>query len=83
MGIMAARDDIPPAHDIGRDHVDLSATASAKVELYQAMRADGVGKAALARRLGVALPQVDRLLTCATIRASTPSSTPSPRWAGR
>jgi antitoxin HicB len=26
------------------------------------MRASGVGKAALARRLGVALPQVDRLL---------------------
>ena len=26
------------------------------------MRADGVGKAALARRLGVALPQIDRLL---------------------
>ena len=26
------------------------------------MRADGVGKAGLARRLGVALPQIDRLL---------------------
>ena len=26
------------------------------------MRADGVGKAALARTLGVALPQIDRLL---------------------
>ena len=26
------------------------------------MRAEGVGKAALARRLGVALPQIDRLL---------------------
>jgi len=26
------------------------------------MRADGVGKAALAKRLGVALPQIDRLL---------------------
>jgi antitoxin HicB len=26
------------------------------------MRSDGIGKAALAKRLGVALPQVDRLL---------------------
>ena len=30
------------------------------VALCRAMRAEGVGKAALAKRLGVALPQVDR-----------------------
>jgi antitoxin HicB len=34
----------------------------AKLALYRAMRADGVGKAALARRLGVSLPHIDRLL---------------------
>jgi antitoxin HicB len=32
------------------------------VALYQAMRAENIGKAALAKRLDVALPQVDRLL---------------------
>ena len=32
------------------------------VALYRAMRAEGVGKAALAKRLGVALPQIDRRL---------------------
>jgi antitoxin HicB len=34
----------------------------AKVELYRAVRAGGLERAALAERLGVALPQVDRLL---------------------
>jgi antitoxin HicB len=33
-----------------------------EIELYRAMRAEKVGKAALAKRLGVALPQVDRML---------------------
>ncbi len=63
MGAMAAREDIlvPKSVD-GADYVALPALASAKVALYQAMRAEGVGKAALAKRLDVALPQIDRLL---------------------
>jgi antitoxin HicB len=35
---------------------------AAKVELYRLMRRSAVGKAELARRLGAAPPQVDRLL---------------------
>jgi antitoxin HicB len=33
-----------------------------KVELYRAMREQGIGKAALSRRLDVHMPQIDRLL---------------------
>ena len=62
MGAMAAREDAPAPKTEGADYVTLPALSSAKIELYRAMRADGVGKAALAKRLGVALPQVDRLL---------------------
>ena len=62
MGAMAAREDVPAPQAEGADYVTLPALSSAKIELYQAMRADGVGKAALAKRLGVALPQVDRLI---------------------
>ncbi|MBM3551113.1 MAG: type II toxin-antitoxin system HicB family antitoxin [Alphaproteobacteria bacterium] len=62
MGYMAAREDIPAPKAKGRAYVALPALSAAKIELYSAMRAGGVGKAALARRLGVALPQVDRLL---------------------
>ena len=53
---------VPAPQAVGADYVTLPALSSAKIELYQAMRADGVGKAALAKRLGVALPQVDRLI---------------------
>jgi antitoxin HicB len=42
--------------------VTLPALTVAKLELYQAMRAAGVGKAELARRLNCHLPQIDRLL---------------------
>ena len=62
MGEMAAREDAPTPQAVGAEYVMLPALSSAKIELYRAMRADGVGKAALAKRLGVALPQVDRLL---------------------
>ena len=62
MGAMAAREDIPPPKSSGADYVALPALVSAKVALYQAMRAEGVGKAGLAKRLDVALPQIDRLL---------------------
>jgi antitoxin HicB len=62
MGRMAAREDIPSSKAAGADFVTLPALSSAKIELYRLMRRAGVGKAELARRLGVALPQVDRLL---------------------
>jgi antitoxin HicB len=62
MGAMAAREDIRPPKSAGAESVALPALTSAKVALYQAMREEGVGKAALAKRLDVALPQIDRLL---------------------
>jgi len=62
IGRMAAREDIPQPAARGADFVTLPALSAAKIELYCAMRADSVGKAELARRLGVALPHVDRLL---------------------
>ena len=39
-----------------------TALSSAEITLYQAMRAEAIGEAALAKRLDVALPNVDRLL---------------------
>ena len=42
--------------------VALPALTAAKVALYRAMQAEGVGKAELARRLGCHAPQIDRLL---------------------
>jgi antitoxin HicB len=62
MGAMVAREDIAPPTKKGVDFVTLPALSTAKIELYRAMRAEKVGKAALAKRLGVALPQVDRML---------------------
>ena len=62
MGAIAAREDIPAPKAKGRHYVALPALSAAKIELYLAMREAGVGKAALAKRLGVALPQIDRLL---------------------
>lgn len=62
MGMIAAREDIPAAKAKGRDTVALPALSCAKIELYNAMRESKIGKAALAKRLGVALPQIDRLL---------------------
>lgn len=62
MGRMAAREDVPLPKAPGSDHVMLSILSGAKIELYRLMRKAGVGKAELARRLGVALPQVDRAL---------------------
>jgi len=62
MAMMAARADVPRPKAAGAQSVALPALSAAKIELYRAMRAEGVGKAALAKRLGVALPQVDRLL---------------------
>ena len=62
MGAITAREEIAEPKAVGADFVNLPALSSAKIALYQAMRTDKVGKAALAKRLGVALPQVDRLL---------------------
>ena len=62
MGRMADRDVIPDPSAECADHVELPALSVAKISLYRAMRSEGVGKAALAKRLGVALPQIDRLL---------------------
>jgi antitoxin HicB len=62
MGRMAAREDIPAPKASSPDFVALPALSSAKIELYRLMRRAGIGKAELARRLGVALPQIDRLL---------------------
>jgi antitoxin HicB len=62
MAMMAAREDVPRPKAAGAHYVALPALSAAKIELYRAMRAERVGKAALAKRLGVALPQVDRLL---------------------
>jgi antitoxin HicB len=62
IGRIAAREDIPRPTARGADSVALPALSAAKIELYRAMRADSVDKAELARRLGVALPQVARLL---------------------
>ncbi len=62
MGRMADRDVIPEPTAEAPDYVDMPALSVAKIALYRAMRSESVGKAALAKRLGVALPQVDRLL---------------------
>ncbi|MBI4968413.1 MAG: type II toxin-antitoxin system HicB family antitoxin [Rhodospirillales bacterium] len=53
---------LPSKAKRGERPVALSALGQAKAVLYQSMRAQGVGKAALARRLGCHLPQIDRLL---------------------
>lgn len=62
MGRMADREAIPEPEADASDYAELPALSVAKIELYRTMRSEGVGKAGLAKRLGVALPQVDRLL---------------------
>lgn len=52
----------PGALKRGMKMVELPPLAVAKVGLYRAMRDNKIGKADLARRMGVHLPQVDRLL---------------------
>jgi len=53
---------IPAASPIRRLWVALPALMVAKVALYELMRRKSIGKAELARRLNVHLPQVDRLV---------------------
>jgi len=63
MGMMADREAIPAPSLVKRGpYVELPALSEAKIALYRTMRALNVGKAALARRLGWHMPQVDRLL---------------------
>jgi antitoxin HicB len=61
---MSAQREIPDgAAGPDADHtVSLPLLASVKLTLYREMRAAGVRKAELARRLGCHAPQVDRLL---------------------
>jgi antitoxin HicB len=64
MEIIADREPIPAPSRAkrGQKPVRVPALVEAKLNLYQAMRAAGVGKAELARRLNCHLPQADRLL---------------------
>jgi antitoxin HicB len=60
------RREIPkPSPAKRRPTVSPTPLAAAKIALYQTMRAQGVTKAALGRRLGWHMPQVDRLLDLA------------------
>lgn len=61
---MADREEVPRPSAVGEGQggVRLPALTAAKVLLYQEMRAQGVRKADLARRLHWHMPQVDRLL---------------------
>lgn len=56
------RRDIPAPSPVKKWSVMLPALMATKVGLYVAMREQKIGKAELARRLRVHLPQVDRLL---------------------
>ncbi len=62
MGRIAGREEIPRPGKTGKTFAVLPALTAAKLSLYWAMHEDGVGKAALAKRLGWHLPQIDRLL---------------------
>jgi antitoxin HicB len=64
IGLMDDKQDIPPPSQPKREQktVSLPALSAAKVALYQTMRAQNIRKADLARRLGLHLPQIDRLL---------------------
>ena len=62
LGMMANDEDVPsPSPARGRRVVGLPALTAAKLELYRAMRAAGLGKAEFATRLGWTLAQVMRL----------------------
>lgn len=58
------REPVPAPHRPKRRQrfITLPALTEAKIELYRQMRAAGIGKAELARRLHCHLPQIDRLL---------------------
>lgn len=56
------RRDIPTPSAVTGAWVTLPSLVATKVQIYNAMRAQKVGKAELAKRLGAHLPQIDRLL---------------------
>jgi antitoxin HicB len=64
IGLMGDKEDIPPPSrpKRGQKTVTLPALSAAKIALYQTMRVQGVRKAELARRMGLHMPQIDRLL---------------------
>jgi antitoxin HicB len=64
LGMIEDREAIPCPRRVkrGQRSITLPALTEAKIELYRQMRAAGVGKAELARRLHCHLPQIDRLL---------------------
>jgi antitoxin HicB len=63
IGLMDSRKDLPlPSAPQNRPTITLPPISAAKVALYRAMREAGITKAALARRLGVPIAQLDRLL---------------------
>lgn len=62
MARMTDREVIPEPQATGRYYVELRPAVSAKVALWNAMLKQGLGKAALARKLKWHMPQVDRAL---------------------
>jgi antitoxin HicB len=66
MGAIVDREPIPGPPKVPKNFkgkwVTLPALSEAKIELYKTMWAERIGKAELARRLDVHLPQIDRLL---------------------
>lgn len=63
MSMIEDREVIPKPRSVKRGRsITLPALTEAKLELYRQMRASGIGKAELARRLHCHLPQIDRLL---------------------
>jgi antitoxin HicB len=62
MGRMSDREAIPMPKAKSKEYVELRPATAAKVALWNAMMRQGLGKAALARKLKWHLPQVDRVL---------------------
>ena len=62
MARMSDREIIPEPKASGRHYVELRPAVAAKVALWNAMLQQGLGKAALARKLKWHMPQVDRAL---------------------
>lgn len=64
IALMSDRKPIPRPSRVSKRgrSVSLPALTAAKLGLYEAMRSAGIRKSELARRLGVHMPQIDRLL---------------------